>query len=204
MRFCAAVVLSFAIFPLARAQAQTNVVVPPPPPLVAAPSAPVAPVAPVAPTPPDSLPVTPPDSLSALPPDAAVTPPPAGTAQPPISPVAGTGTTPAAPDAVPVIPNTWNPQKTATIGVLDKVDGSTATVNIPVGGQQTIGDLAVSVLACVIRPPDQVPDAAVFLATQPVTPGAATPLYRGWMVRSSPGATEVGDAGETFRVIGCS
>jgi hypothetical protein len=29
-------------------------------------------------------------------------------------------------------------------------------------------------------------------------------LYKGWMVRSTPGATVVGDAGETFRVVDCS
>jgi hypothetical protein len=88
--------------------------------------------------------------------------------------------------------------------VLDKVDGSTSEVSIPVGGQQNVGDLQVSVLACVTRPPGQLPDTAIFLSVQNPAQGADTPLYRGWMVRSMPGAAVVGDASEIFRVVACS
>jgi hypothetical protein len=90
------------------------------------------------------------------------------------------------------------------LGLLNKVDGSTSQLSIPVGAQNTVGDLQVSVLACATRPPAQISDDAVFLAVQPADGSAQVPLYRGWMVRSAPGATVVGDAGETFRVIGCS
>jgi hypothetical protein len=121
----------------------------------------------------------------------------------------------------PPVPNNWVPEHTAELGILDKVDGGTNTVTIPVGGQATAGDLQISVLACDARPPDEVPDDAVFVAIQPMnaTPPAAAPqsaqpaggsdgsgaaLFRGWMVRSIPGATVVGDASETLRVVSCS
>lgn len=119
-------------------------------------------------------------------------------------------TTPAAPaappppDVAPAIPNTWLPENTATLGVLNKVDGSTRQVSVPVGGQTVVGDLQVAVQGCVVRPPDQIPDAAIFLSVQPASDASATPVFRGWMVRSTPGAAVVGDAGETFRVIGCT
>jgi hypothetical protein len=117
-----------------------------------------------------------------------------------------TPTTPAAPvqDIAPIPPNTWVPQKTAEIGVLDKIDGSVSTVSIPVGGQSVVGDLQVNVQACMTRPPDQVPDAAVFLALQNTQNAAAPPDYRGWLVKSAPGAAVAGDASETFRIIDCS
>jgi hypothetical protein len=106
----------------------------------------------------------------------------------------------------PPIPDSWVPEHTAELGILDKVDGGANTITVPVGGQTTAGDLQISVLACVARPPDEVPDDAVFVAIQPTGAGDAAqgPLFRGWMVRSIPGATVVGDASETLRVVGCS
>jgi hypothetical protein len=63
------------------------------------------------------------------------------------------------------------------------------------------------VQSCVSRPPDQLPDIAVYLTVQnsssQSSAGNAVPLYRGWVVRSTPGATVVGDGGVAFRVIGC-
>jgi len=110
----------------------------------------------------------------------------------------------AQPDAAPVQPNNWVSGHTAVLGLLNKVDGSTSQLSIPVGGQSTVGDLQVSVQACSSRPEGQLPDDAVFLTVQPADDSGATPIYRGWMVRSAPGATVVGDAGETFRIINCT
>jgi hypothetical protein len=129
---------------------------------------------------------------------------------------------PAAPDTASSTPppptNNWLPAHTAEIGLLDKVDGGASTVSIPVGGQMNAGDLQINVLACVTRPPDEIPDAAAFIAIQPLPAAAAAtaaadssteaaagaPIFRGWMVRSIPGATVVGDASETLRVVSCS
>jgi hypothetical protein len=183
------------------AQDQTpTVVVPPAPPIVAAPVAPLTPPVPPAPQ-------------AATPPGLVETPVPSATPDQ-TAPDADQGTpataanpTPAAPtvpDLAPTPDNTWLPANTALIGVLDKVDGSTSQLTIPVGGQATAGDLQVSVQACVTRPPNDIPDAAIYLSVQPAAQSGQAPLFRGWMVRSAPGATVVGDGGVTFRVINCS
>lgn len=210
------------------------VLVPAPPPVVAAPpTAPVAPVAP-SPAPPPGLvetPLPPPGSDNADNGSGAAdngngaNTDNGGTAQAQVvSPAAPNGLNPApasngavapgpsgnnpAPlpnnDVAPTPPNDWIPGKTAEIGVLSKADGSTSTLTIPVGGQATAGDLIVSVQACVTRPPGQLPDVAIFLTLQPKDGSGSAPLYHGWMVRSAPGATDAGNAGEAFRVMNCS
>lgn len=139
-----------------------------------------------------------------------VQPPPPGGGQ--NAPLTGTGAAPPAdatsqlppPDVAPSPPNTWVPGGTAVVGVLNKVDGSTTQLRLAAGAPpQTVGDLQVSVQACLNRPAGQLPDTAIFLTVTPTDQGAP-PLYSGWMLRSAPGATFVGNAGETFRVIGCS
>jgi hypothetical protein len=172
----------------ALAQDNSVVVVPPAPPIASAPAAP----APVVQTP------------STMQPPGLVQ-----TTMPPVTPdnsapaTANTDTgAPAPPDAAPP-PPPWAMGKTATLGVLDKVDGGTSQVTIPVGGQAAVGDLQVAVLACATRPPGQIPDTAIYLSAQ-ASGAAGAPLYHGWMLRSAPGAAVVGDASETFRVIGCS
>jgi hypothetical protein len=208
---------------------QNTVAVPPPPPIVSTPlSAPLPQVVTPQPAPPGLVqtPVPPVNADTGQPGTdgtaadngAPVTPDAAATA--PVTP----GAAPAAPDTASSTPpppaNTWLPEHTAQIGLLDKVDGGASTVTIPVGGQTDAGDLRISVLACATRPPGEIPDDAVFVSIQPVATGAtgtaattldnasgsATggPIFRGWMVRSIPGATVVGDASETLRVVSCS
>lgn len=222
------------------------VVVPPAPPVVAAPPAAIAPQA-VAPSQPPGLvetPLPPANSDNGASGGApvdngepAATPPPADTAgnsappaqagnsatpgQAPAAQAQAGQSQPAGPDTSSSMPppadNNWVPEKTAEIGVLDKVDGGASTISVPVGGNATVGDLQINVLACVARPPADIPDDAIFLAIQPAPsqPGAAPldpavsddgapPLFRGWMIRSIPGATVVGDASETLRVVSCS
>jgi hypothetical protein len=173
-----------------------TIAVPPAPPIVAAPPAAIQPIPVPAPPPPGLVTATPPADIDTGTP-----------AQTPADNSGGQGQAQAqstAPDIAPVPPNTWLPGKTAQIGVLDKIDGSVSQRSIPVGGQSVVGDLQVSVQACMTRPPDQVPDAAVFLALQSTQNASAPPDYRGWLVRSAPGAAVAGDASETFRIIGCS
>jgi hypothetical protein len=62
----------------------------------------------------------------------------------------------------------------------------------------------VNVLACDSRPAGELPDDAIFVSIQPVVQSDGGPIFRGWMLRSLPGAAVVGDASETFRVAGCS
>jgi hypothetical protein len=100
--------------------------------------------------------------------------------------------------------NDWVAGHTAEIGVLDQVDGAIANLNIPVGGQVTSGDLQIQVLACMMRPADQLADAAIFVNVQSTADKTAPPIFHGWMVRSVPAATVVGDASETLRVANCT
>ena len=174
------------------------IAVPPAPPVVAAPPSAIQPIPVPAAPPPGLVTATPPADIDT------------GATQaqtPPADNSGGQGQAQdqnTAPDIAPVPPNTWLPGKTAQIGVLDKIDGSVSQLSIPVGGQSVVGDLQVSVQACMTRPPDQVPDDAVFLALQSTENASAPPDYRGWLVRSAPGAAVAGDASETFRIIGCS
>jgi len=174
------------------------IAVPPAPPVVAAPPSAIQPIPVPAAPPPGLVTATPPADIDT------------GATQaqtPPADNSGGQGQAQdqsTAPDIAPVPPNTWLPGKTAQIGVLDKIDGSVSQLSIPVGGQSVVGDLQVSVQACMTRPPDQVPDDAVFLALQSTQNASAPPDYRGWLVRSAPGAAVAGDASETFRIIGCS
>ncbi|MDE8347931.1 MAG: DUF2155 domain-containing protein [Acidocella sp.] len=137
-------------------------------------------------------------------------------AVPPPPPLVATPSTPApsvnngaaAINAVPTTPpmesNDWVPGKAAVIGVLDKVDGGIANLQVPVGGQVTSGDMQISVLACVNRSADHVPDSAIFVSIQTTDKLSGPPLFRGWMVRSVPADSVVGDGSDTLRVVSCN
>ena len=182
----------------------SEIVVPPAPPIAAAPAAPVpAPAPPLAPPPPGLVQTPLPPLDQGLPgmPVAAPPPAPAGTAA--SAPAGSAPQLPPPADTAPVPPDNWTPGTTATLGVLNKVDGSISQLSLPAGGKPVqTGDLLVSVQACLTRPAGQIPDAAIFVTVMPANDGTA-PLYRGWLVRSDPGATVAGDAGQTFRVINC-
>ncbi len=184
-----------AILVFAAAPAWAQTVIPPAPPVVAAP--PAAP-APATPPPSASTPTqigqTPASGFD----DGSSQPAPATTDQSTLV------TAPPPATTAPAIPNTWLPGTSATLGVLNKVDGTSSQVTIAVGGHAVIGDLTVSVLACATRPPTQVPDAAIFLTTAPTAPQNTAPAFRGWLISSMPGATVAGDAGEVFRVVSCA
>jgi len=173
---------------------QSVIVIPPAPPIVSAPQAPAPPPAPEVPpaqVQSQTLPAVPPGQT--------------GATQPASSAAPAANTQPPPPDVAPPPPNDWVPGHTAVLGVLNEVDGSTAQLSVPVGGQPAkAGDVLVSVQACATRPPQDLPDDAVFLTVQPANDSSAAPLYRGWMLRSAPGATVVGNAAETFRVVSCS
>lgn len=171
--------------------------IPPPPPMVAAPAAPPPASVPAQPVPPGLVqsPVPPVDTDSNV--DNGANTDNANTSTPPGAPPPGAAAT------MPMS-NDWVPGKTAEIGVLDKVDGGIANLNVPVGGQVVSGDLQISVLACVMRPGNEIPDAAIFLNVQSTADKTATPIFHGWMVRSIPAAAVVGDGSETLRVANCT
>ncbi len=194
---------------LGQSQPGQNVIaVPLAPPVIAAPpSASPAPVAAQPPEPPPGLVQTPlPSPTSANVGNADNGASTDATQAQAVSPDAGASAPaqPTAPDIAPTPANNWVPGKTAELGVLNKVEGSTKTLTIPVGGQASAGDLTVSVQACVTRPPGTLPDSAVFVTLQSNAPEGGGQVYRGWMVHSAPGATDVGDADDAFRVIACT
>jgi len=190
------------------------------PPVAVPPAPPIAPGAPSAPEPVVVSPSAPGLVQTPVPPanaDSGTAPPadntqPDGSAPSPATPgaaapgaAAQAAPVPSTADAMPPPPsNDWVSDKSASLGILDKVDGSTAAVTIPVGGQSTVGDLLVNVLACDSRPVGELPDDAIFVSIQPVVQSDGGPIFRGWMLRSAPGASFVGNAGQTFRVAGCS
>lgn len=187
---------AFLILPIGQALAQnggSEIVIPPAPPLTAE--------LPAAPAPEQPAPPPPPGLVQSAPPVLA-TPGAAPSGPPPTT--APALTQPPPPDIAPVRSSDWTPGTMAVLAVLNKVDGSTATLRVPVGGgPQADGDLTISVQACVGRPIGQIPDAAAFLTVSPTAQGAV-PLYRGWLLRSAPGASFVGNAGQAFRVVSCS
>lgn len=129
-------------------------------------------------------------------PATATTPMPSATAPAPLPP----NDVPPAPEA------NWVYGHVVELGVLNKVEGSTTTLTVPVGGQVVSGDLTVSVQACVNRPPGALPNSAAFITLQS-TDAEATPVdpvYRGWIVKSLPGASDAENADEAFRMISCS
>jgi len=207
MRLLAALCAGTAALWIGQAQAQSTqpqntIAVPPAPAIMAAPTVTPLPTPPAAVPSAASLPAASPPGLVETP-----LPPPAATTDSGTNTDTGAAPAAAAPQAAttpPVPANAWVPGTTAKLRVLDKVDGGVSDLSIPVGGQATAGDLQISVLACALRPPGQIPDSAIFLSIAPAGDSTVAPSYRGWMVRSVPAASVVGNASESFRVVGCS
>ncbi len=126
--------------------------------------------------------------------------PPAGEAAPPV----------ATPDAPAEVKPIWDRRAVAVLDVLDKEDGAVHRLRVPVGSSVSEGKLSIAIGACVVRPADMTPDAAIFITVTSSTVSAdaassdGAPLFRGWLIRSEPGATVVGNAAVTMRLIGCT
>ncbi|MDD2877914.1 MAG: DUF2155 domain-containing protein [Acidiphilium sp.] len=128
-----------------------------------------------------------------------------------LPPMTADGTTQTGTSSAPAqVKPIWDRRATAVLDVLDKEDGAVRRIQVPVGSTVSQGKLEIKVGACVVRPQDMPPDAAIFVTVRPetATPASSSsvssPLFRGWLIRSEPGATVVGDAAMTFRLIGCT
>lgn len=99
-------------------------------------------------------------------------------------------------------PDAWLPMAGATIQALDKVNARSATLTVPNGRSATYQSLTIAVRSCVVRPPDQPADAAVFVTvTDSQDPTRSTGL---WLVRSAPAASMLQHPIFDLRVLGCT
>ncbi len=81
---------------------------------------------------------------------------------------------------------------------LDKVTARVTTLTGRVGETMRFGTLSVVVRSCVVRPAEVAADAAAFLEVT-----ERGPLFRGWMVASTPGLGVVEHAVYDLRLSGC-
>ncbi len=125
--------------------------------------------------------------LEALPPAEQPTPP---------MPAAKPAPAPATAAAQP-----WQPRAIAEIAALNKIDDRSATLNVPVGQTIQFEHLSIAVRACVVRPPDQAPNAAAFL--QIANAQAGTPGFSGWMLAAEPSVSMLRDPAYDVRVVTC-
>jgi hypothetical protein len=119
----------------------------------------------------------------------------------PGQPAPGTDTgQPAAPATSPQPSDVWVQQGSADLILLDKVNVRRQEMTIKVGQSGTFGSLTIAVRSCVIRPPDQAPDAAAFLD---ITDSRGGPGFQGWMIKSDPSLSMLQHPVYDVRVAGC-
>ena len=107
-------------------------------------------------------------------------------------------TAPTAPQSVQL---TWQPQGTARVQVLDKVNAQSTVLTLKVGQQGQYGSLTIQVQACDTHPADQPQDYAAYLT---ITDGHAdAPGFQGWMLANEPSAAMLQSPIYDVRVVGC-
>lgn len=127
-----------------------------------------------------------------------------GAATPNAARSSGAPRAPAAPAtfaSAPQIPTPWQPQSTAVLQLLDKVDAQSATVTIKSGQTATYGALTIAVRACEVSAPDAKPDATAFLDISDSHPDL--PSFHGWMLKSDPSVSMLQHPIFDVRVLGC-
>jgi hypothetical protein len=115
-----------------------------------------------------------------------------------------TQTTPP-PDTAPSPPQpiqlTWQPQGSAQVQVLDKVNAQSTVLDVKVGQQGKFGSLTIQVQACRIHPADQARDSAAYLTI--TDSHADVPGFQGWMLANEPSASMLQSPIYDVRVVGC-
>jgi hypothetical protein len=111
-------------------------------------------------------------------------------------------TPPAAPPTTFERPNTWISATVAKLVALDKVNAQASELTIKVGQSATFESLTITVKACVVRPPDQPADAAVYLHVTDSHPDS--PGFDGWMLENEPAVSMMQHPIYGLRVAGCS
>ncbi len=106
------------------------------------------------------------------------------------------------PPARQPVAGTWVPRGAARLQVLDKVNARYTVLTVKKGETVRFETLSIGVLGCVVRGPDQAPDAAAFV-TATDSLGAASP-FSGWIVQSAPAASMLQHPIYDVRVAGCA
>lgn len=107
-------------------------------------------------------------------------------------------TTPAPPQPIQL---TWQPQGSAQVQVLDKVNAQSAVLDVKVGQQGKFGSLTIQVQACRIHLADQPRDSAAYLTI--TDSHADVPGFQGWMLANEPSASMLQSPIYDVRVVGC-
>jgi hypothetical protein len=121
-----------------------------------------------------------------------------GTAQP--APPADTAT-PSTYTPAPPVEATWQPQGTAVLQLLDKIDAQSATLDIKAGQSAQYGALTIAVRACDVSRPDEKVDATAFLDITDSHPDL--PSFHGWILKSDPSVSMLQHPIYDVRVLGC-
>jgi hypothetical protein len=109
---------------------------------------------------------------------------------------------PLPPAAAPVAPpQSWLPQTTAMLQVLDKVNAQNVVLSVRVGQSAQFGSLTIQVQACAIRPPDQPQDSTALLTI--TDSHADAPGFRGWVLANHPSVSMLQHPIYDVRVVGC-
>lgn len=117
--------------------------------------------------------------------------------------VLGQGPAQGAAQAVPMPrTNLWMPAGTAKLQALDKVNAQATELTIRVGQSMNFGSLTIAVKGCMVRPPDQPPDAAAFLDIKDSRPDS--PGFAGWMLQDAPSVSMMQHPIYDLRVTGCT
>jgi hypothetical protein len=98
--------------------------------------------------------------------------------------------------------NAWVPAGVAKLQALDKANAQIGELTIKVGQSGTFGSLTISVKSCVVRPPDQPVDAAVYLDIKDSHPDS--PGFDGWMLQDEPSVSMMQHPIYDIRVTGCT
>ena len=96
------------------------------------------------------------------------------------------------------------PHEFAVLQTLDKVTARVSTVQVNIGEILNLGTLKIKVHACDKRPPEEIPESAVFLN---IWEGQYTDdsvnIFSGWMFASSPGLNALEHPVYDVWVINC-
>lgn len=98
-------------------------------------------------------------------------------------------------------PDIWVPRSEAVLSVLEKVRAQAGSLTVRTGQSATFGSLTIAVRSCVVRPPDQIADAAA--AVEITDSRAGAPGFRGWLLANEPSVSMLESPIYDVRLIAC-